>query len=58
MKMLLIFKVLAQNLRIVRLFFKHMPEDDKHVKVNKRQRQDILRFRANVRKLMLGSIGT
>ena len=30
----------------------------KHVKVKKRRRQDILRFRADVRKLILGSIGT
>ena len=30
----------------------------KHVKVKKRQRQDILRFRADARKLILGSIGT
>ena len=41
-------------------FFKHMPEDagGKHVKVKKRGRQDILRFRADARKLILGSIGT
>ena len=32
--------------------------DGKHVKVKKRQRQDILRFRADARKLILGSIGT
>ena len=30
----------------------------KHVKVKKRRRQDILRFRADTRKLILGSIGT
>ena len=30
----------------------------KHVKVKKRQRQDILRFRADARKMILGSIGT
>ena len=30
----------------------------KHVKVKKRRRQDILRFRADARKLILGSIGT
>ena len=30
----------------------------KHVKVKKRQHQDILRFRADSRKLILGSIGT
>ena len=30
----------------------------KHVKVKKRQRQDILRFGADARKLILGSIGT
>ena len=30
----------------------------KHVKVKKRQRQDILRFRADAQKLILGSIGT
>ena len=30
----------------------------KHVKVKKRQRQDILRFRADARKLILGAIGT
>ena len=30
----------------------------KHVKVKKRRRQDILRFRAAARKLILGSIGT
>ena len=30
----------------------------KHVKVKKRRRQDIMRFRANARKLILGSIGT
>ena len=30
----------------------------KHVKVKKRQRQDILRFRTAARKLILGSIGT
>ena len=32
--------------------------DDKHVKVKKPQRQYILRFRADARKLILGSIGT
>ena len=31
---------------------------DKHVNVKKWRRQDILRFRASVRKLILGSIGT
>ena len=30
----------------------------KHVKVKKRRRQDILRFRADARKLILGLIGT
>ena len=30
----------------------------KHVKIKKRQRQDTLRFRADARKLILGSIGT
>ena len=30
----------------------------KHVKVKERRRQDILRFRADARKLILGSIGT
>ena len=30
----------------------------KHVKVKKRRRRDILRFRADARKLILGSIGT
>ena len=30
----------------------------KHVKVKKRRHQDILRFRADERKLILGSIGT
>ena len=42
------------------IFFKHMPEDagDKRVKVKKRRRQDILRFRTDARKLILGSIGT
>ena len=30
----------------------------KHVKFKKRRRQDILRFRADARKLILGSIGT
>ena len=30
----------------------------KHVKVKKRRRQDVLRFRADVRKLILGSKGT
>ena len=30
----------------------------KHVKVKKRRRQDILRFGADARKLILGSIGT
>ena len=29
-----------------------------HVKVKKRRRQDILRFRADARKLVLGSMGT
>ena len=32
--------------------------DGQHVKVNKRQRQDILRFRADARKLILGLTGT
>ena len=46
--------------RTARFFFKHMPEDagGKHVKVKKRQNQDILRFRADAGKLILGSIGT
>ena len=37
-----------------------MPEDAgvKHVKVKKRRRQDILCFRADARKQILGSIGT
>ena len=30
----------------------------KQVKVKKRQRKDILRFRADARKMILGSIGT
>ena len=40
-------------------FFKHMPEDadGKNVKVKKRRRQDILHFRADAQKLILGSIG-
>ena len=32
--------------------------DGKHVKVKKRRRQDILSFRADTKKLILGSIGT
>ena len=37
-----------------------MPEDagGKHVKVKKRQHQNIMRFRDGGRKLILGSIGT
>ena len=40
-------------------FFKHMLKvgGGKHVKVKKLQRQDILRLRADARKLILGSIG-
>ena len=44
------------------ILFKHMPEDGggggKHVKVKKQQRQDTMRFRADLHKLILGSIGT
>ena len=43
-----------------RFFFKHICQKmrgGKHVKVKKRRRQDILRFCADARKLILGSIG-
>ena len=36
----------------------HKMRGGKHVKVKKWQRQDILRFCADARKLMLGSMGT
>ena len=46
--------------RVLRLFSNTCQKmrDGKHVKVKKWQRQDILRFRADARKLILGSIGT
>ena len=43
------------------IFFSNRMSEDgggKHVKVKKRQRQNILRFRADVQKLILGSTGT
>ena len=45
--------------RAVRFFQTHAIRwGGKHVKVKKRRRQDIVRFRNDARKLILGSIGT